>query len=90
MIEGITTDTILTLVITVILAVAGPYLAKQRKNVGKLTTTVEDLTYVLTTLNLALEDGKMDQRDTRLLINSIAPILLKYKLRPPDMKGYEK
>ena len=90
MIEGISTDTILTLIITVILAVAGPYLAKQRQNVGKLTHTVEDLTFVLKSLNFALEDGKMDQKDTRTLIASIAPILLKYSIRPPDMKGYEK
>lgn len=88
MIEGITTDTLLTVGITIILAIAGPYLAKQKQKVNNLTHTVEDLTHVLKSLNLALEDGELNQKDTRILVAGLAPILLKYGLRPPDIKGY--
>ena len=89
MIEGITNDTLLTIVATVILAVAGPYLAKQKQNINKLNHTVDDLTHVLKSINLALEDGELNQKDTRIFVAGLAPILYKYGLRPPDIKGYE-
>ena len=79
MIEGITTDTILMAAITVILAVAGPFLAKQK-------STISELKYLLMTISAAIEDGKITEKEVRLIILAARPILLKNKLNVPVPK----
>ena len=79
MIEGLTTDTIVMAAITVILAVAGPFIAKQRG-------TINELRYLLMAISGALEDGKITEKEVRVIIAAAKPLLMKHKIGIPQPK----
>lgn len=79
MIEGISMDTILTVGITVILAVAGPFIAKQRG-------TISELRILLASISNALEDGRITESEVRVIIAAAKPLLMKHKIGIPEPK----